>query len=502
MLERLLVCVNHRQATAGIWRMGKLVAATAFANEVYGHEAFKTWLSQHKKLGIRWIVDTAEEDLRLETLPHVRGGTRQAMLERKLNQYYRDLDFRIAQYVSRENTGRRDDRFLFMALTKTHSLTPWMEAAAELQMPLAGVYLMSAISLLLAKTLRLNQSNLLLATQNSAGLRQSHYADNALRLSRLIPNTGNQQYVSETEKTLLYLLNAQLSALPSQLHLVFIGLEGSEVEMVKPLEKHSETSLTTISIPELALRLGLEAESLQHYPDLMHMHLLARHGSTANLAKNELLKPLRMRHVGLSLNIASGTILASAALSSAVNTAATLHNQDEARELAAQTSQLEQQYGQVAQTFPTSPHPGSHLKTTVELAARLDHLNRTPQRMMQIVGVVLDQHQEIQLKRLHWQMTDQVDEKEPSNSSLANMRETALIEGEIAHFNGDYGMALQQVAQLAASLKFSTQVKQVDILQQPINTSSLESLQGSTLEQHAQHASAAFKLRVILKEPS
>jgi hypothetical protein len=74
------------------------------------------------------------------------------------------------------------------------------------------------------------------------------------------------------------------------------------------------------------------------------------------------------------------------------------------------------------------------------------------------------------------------------------------MDGEIKNFSGDYRAAQTSVETLAATLRKNSQVAQVAILRQPVNTSSHASLHGSTLENNAQQVEPArFGLKLILK---
>jgi hypothetical protein len=180
----------------------------------------------------------------------------------------------------------------------------------------------------------------------------------------------------------------------------------------------------------------------------------------------------------------------------------------------AQTQQQERLYDEVSRNFPKTPLPGTDLKVAVDLAKKINEIDRNPQRMMQVVSEALDTQREIELKRMHWKLTEDANAKDdegtgnaaadvgntPPPPSPTGLYEIGFIDGEISNFTGDYRSALDSVNHLVEALKKNAAVEQISILQQPVNTSSLASLQGSTLDQQAQQLPAAiFKLKVILK---
>ncbi len=519
MISKIVICVTAKQATVGLWRLKRVVACAAYANDATGHDEFSRFLSLHPNIPVYLLVDTVEEDFRLETLPHAFGGARQEMIERKLNQLYRNTDYRTAQFAGRETDKRRDDRFLLMSLTNPDLILPWMAAIDGLQAPLAGVYLLPSVSQLLIKTLKLKMPDLLLMTRQSAGLRQSYFAGGNLRISRLTPLAGlderqiEQLYANETEKTRLYLISLRMITRESRLHLVFPTIEPVDAGFCERLESSQGVGCEVISPDELVLRSGLDRTLLQQHPDILHMHALALQRPLGNLASAKQVRHHRLYKLRTAINAAAAACLGSAAIVAAVNLWDTAALEHELKQAAVETGRQEQLYNVVAQNFPKTALPGTDLKTAVGVANAIQQINRSPQRMMQVVSAELDAQPEIILNRMRWKLTDEPnarddEEKDAApNSTMASpsgspngFYEIGYIDGEIGNFNGDYRAALESVNRLVTRLKQNKSVDQVAILQQPVNTSSLVNLQGSTLDEQTQQLPAAqFKIKLILK---
>ena len=84
------------------------------------------------------MADTVDEDYRFETLPHAYGKDRRDMVERKLKQLYRSTPFFGASLAEREEGKRRDDRYLFAALTNPAVFDPWLRILIASGLPIAG----------------------------------------------------------------------------------------------------------------------------------------------------------------------------------------------------------------------------------------------------------------------------------------------------------------------------------------------------------------------------
>lgn len=500
--------------------MGRLGLCSIFPNTPVGHDDFRKFLLRHPNVPVHLIADAVEEDFRLETMPHTTGSARQEMVDRKLSQLYRNTSYRTAQFAGREADKRRDDRFLLMALTNPDIVSPWITLLESVQVPLAGVYLLPMVSQLLVKALKLKDADLLLMSRDSAGLRQTYFSGQQLRVSRLTPVTGmderqiNELYASETEKTRLYLVSLRMIARESRLHLVFPTTEKVSDELPQRLKRGQGVSCDILGLEELARRLGLNAELLKRFPDLLHMQVLARNSLGYNLAPARQTRHYQLHKLRIGINLASAACVSCAAIIASANLFNAAGMGRQLQEAVDQTRRQENLYNEVARNFPKTPIPGNDLKIAVNLAKKIDDLNRTPQRLMQVTSEALDAQQEIQLNRLHWKLSEDpnaMDTAEGKSAAVHNaapsptaspsgLYEIGFIDGEISNFSGDYRTALESVDTLVDKLKKNKVVDQVSILQQPVNTSSLAKLQGSTLDQEARQLPAAqFRIRIVLK---
>ena len=92
------------------------------------------------------MVDAVEEDYRFETLPHASASDRAEMVARKLKQHYRNTPYMAAWLLGRETDKRRDDRYLFSALTNPDLIADWLQPVAARELPIARDYLLPMVS--------------------------------------------------------------------------------------------------------------------------------------------------------------------------------------------------------------------------------------------------------------------------------------------------------------------------------------------------------------------
>lgn len=521
MISKIVLCAFPNRLTAGFWQMGRLVSCEVFQNDEHGLNDFRGFLHRHKSVPIFLIADTVEEDYRLETAPHTSGKARHVLLERKLGQIYRNTLYRAAQFIGRERAQRRDDIFLLVALSNAESIQPWIRAMQEQRAPLAGVYLLPMVSQFLINRLKLGAPHLLLVDGQVSGLRQTYFHDGQLRVSRLAPDIASsngrhaQLYLAETEKTRLYLLSQHLIAPDTKLSLLILVNGEAGEEICRAVGNELGMECMALASERLASHIGIDVQALQQFPELLYMQMVVKGGVPVNLAPMEQTRDYLVHRLRIWIGYAAAGLLLGSLILSALNFMDTLDYRARLSQTKSQTMEFERRYDEVARNFPATPLPGGDLKVVVEMFQTIAANNRTPQRLMLMVADALDSSPEIQLQRLRWKFTDDLNARDDSNPLPATgthttiqavngapgtLRELGFIDGEIRNFNGDYRAALDSVNQLVERIQKDSRIESVVVVQQPVNVSAYSSLQGSTLDAQAQQMPAAlFKLKIILK---
>ena len=139
MAKHFLYLTNDK-LIALIWRGGAIVERDVFNVADAETPEIIAYLARHRDVPTYVVTDLIEEDFRIDTVPHLRGGDQEAILGRKLAQLYRASNFRHAVVQERETEGRRDDRVLYHAITNPDLLKPWLVALERAEAPLEGVF--------------------------------------------------------------------------------------------------------------------------------------------------------------------------------------------------------------------------------------------------------------------------------------------------------------------------------------------------------------------------
>jgi len=527
--NKLVLCATANHLLAGLWRAGKLQGSQSFLNNEAGHEAFARFLQQYESTPVYLIVDAVEEDYRLESLPHTSGMAKHELVERKLNQFYRGLEYRTAHFINRDKDKRRDDNYLFAALNNDDFLQAWVAVIQAAEAHLVGVYLLPMLSKVLTQKLKLKAPNLLLCEKLSSGLRQTFLQDGRLRMSRLVPDVPSDPgklgyfYLVEIEKTRLYLMSQRFVLRDTHINLALVSVDGSTTDISQAITQDQGLECSDISLSEVLKNLGLSASAVQKMPELLHMQMLASGHLVDNLASENLTKAFQFSRIKRAINISIVAVGLLGLVSALWVFKQALDNKSAYTQAVQETQIQQHRYDEVAKNFPATPISANDLKVAVELDRSIAAYPKSPRHMMQVLSAALAPKAEgsldnIQLDRLRWILDSEINIKDDdklipviTNSNQQNntnaavndpatLHEIAFVTAEISGFTGDYRGALNSVTRFVNNIRADARVASVEVLQEPVNVSSFVDLQGSTTdEQSAQKQPAFFKLKVILK---
>lgn len=530
---KIVLCATANSLLAGLWRAGKLQRHQTFANEELGHQAFAGFLQQYPDTPVYLIVDAVEEDYRLESLPHTSGGAQRELVTRKLNQFYRGVKYRTAQFINRDKDRRRDDNFLFAALNNDDFLEHWVNVIQAVEAQLVGIYLLPMLSQVLVKQLKLTAPHILLCEKLGSGLRQTYLHNGHLRVSRLVSNVPAVDsqlgyfYLVETEKTRLYLMSQRFLSRETPFNLVLLSVDGLTQQISQAISQDQGLECSDVSLAALVKSLGLPADWVQQNPELVQMQLLVNGHLVDNLAPESLTKHSQLAKIKQGINIATAMIAACGLIASIWMFKLGVENKAALNQAVKDTALQQRNYDDVAKDFPETPISANDLRAAVELDRVIAGYPKSPRRVMQVVSLALERTSQgssdnIQLDRLRWLLSNESNPKDDDKfipASAANaaesksaayvattavdpatLNEIAFVTAEIAGFTGDYRAALNTLTRFVANLKTDVRVAAVEVLQEPVNVSSFVDLQGSTTdEQSAQRQPAIFKLKVMLK---
>ena len=520
--KRLLFLTENR-LVAWYWRGGQLTQMGIFSTDADELAKFGDYLAESPTTPIYMLVDVIEEDFRNETIPHLLGKDRQALINRKLNQLFRNTAYRYADLQGRDASGRRDDKLLLTGLTNDELVKPWVARILKGKQPLVGIWSLPLLSQVLVKKLGLTAPHQLLITrQASTGLRQSYFQQGHIKFSRLtlVSPDDTMSMAStvsrEVSRTQQYLNSLRLLPRDAVLEIAVCG--------AKHLQQLQPESMNTPLLHHQVLNLeaiigsfGFKIPAGELTSEILYLHLLGRFAPEQHYASAGQMWYSRLRQARAGILGITAAVLASGGYVAGSNLDQALEDYNQGERITYETRDYFSQYQSIKNTFPPTPATPENMKNAVELMQAVQGKDVMPHHLMVLVGQALETSPTVRLSQIKWQVKDTPDE-EPAPSqtppaggastggpegnsnvpgiaiNAAKPYQIVILDGEISPFS-DYRSALDDVNRFMETLKKNPSLR-ATALSMPIDIGSTASLKGSVGKKTQEKA--AFSVKLVL----
>ncbi len=394
------------------WEKGALTQLARYRPINPDFEAFQVFLRSQSKTPFVIITDFIEEDFRNESVAHVTGADRTALLTRKLNHSFRTTQYRTARVVGREREGRKDDKVLFTALTKPELLDPWISRILELKIPIKAVTSAAYLMELFAQTLKFKREpHLLLVNQEHvSGLRQTYLQNGRVIFSRLTAITDAEtasfedMLLEQCEQTRKYL--ERIKQLPYDA-LLNVHVY-TPVPMTDARERQQELLRFTydaISTMEGKAQIDLQGVA----PGAIAFTLgrvLAGKGVPNVYAPLQTRRFLYLDRISRTLVVLSGMVLMTGVAASAPAVFEVTSSWERERQLVAQTQPLLQEYEVLRERFPETPIPSSQMELVVATHEGITAQAFHPLDTLSLISKALEASPELDLAKIEWELVE------------------------------------------------------------------------------------------------
>ncbi|MDP2759559.1 MAG: hypothetical protein Q8O64_04025 [Sideroxyarcus sp.] len=492
-MARTLLFLSAETFQAHVRQRDGSAVVHEFSNDADGRGQFDALLEQHRH-PLLLLVDIIEEDFHLESIPHLIGPSRRALIDRKFEQYYRTTPFRQATLVKRQSEGRRDDEYLFSALTNPQRISPWLDILHAHKIPLVGIYSVPNISASLLEGIE-SEHILLLTWGKLAGLRQTYFHNKRLLFSRLIPIAGDATLIdaisAETPRTQQYLKSLSLPPAGEVLDVYILCHAGDKAQLQTLLENERDLNLHYLDLNEFAQRNKCKHEFIDSDSTLLLLDQLARktpaaHYGSAAHTHYYLLWQLRRIIYVLAATIALGGLLWSAL--------AYLQGDQHVRKaepILQQTADVRAQTQGIQRQFSNTSVPAADMKAAVLLARSLTLYSRPPQEILFELSAVLDDFPRIGVGKLAWQVSAADAPPSPYPAQVIT------FDGMVTGFGTGHRRALEYLDRFQQALVQHGYAVTATAL--PLDVSS----KGSISEEASSEANQGqFTLKIIWRNPS
>ncbi len=434
--EKRIILINFEGLTVYGLDNDRLMKLAVFVDDDVGHDKFRTYVIDESITQTSLIIDSPAEDFIVEKVVHVGPYDRKSFLARKLEQHFRNVEFRSAKVLGREKSGRRDDRVLFSAITQTRNVDNWVRVLLQEQVSIKSITSPAfAISKVVRELGLQTSKEFLLVNWQRNGIRQSLISNHKLMFSRLTPlplDPGAdlaKAILDATTQSVEYLDRIGLlqSGSSPDLHVVspvleedsFLNQPGSadfgsifhhnSIDLM-PIEKYGgpQNEITAIL---LCLDWGV------------------RNGDFGNIYASQRamrFTKLRMQRnfivLGCLLALFVGGVVSAPVLND------TLQSQSGYRTITTDMQPIQEQYDELTAQFPATPIPSEAMELVVNSYDLINSHNHYPVELLSEISEAVEQHPTISLSSIVWNLVADDEYLDINNAILAD---TATIELEL-----------------------------------------------------------------------
>jgi hypothetical protein len=512
---------------------GRLVARREFAVSGEGMEDFERHLRNMNDVPAHIITDLAEEDFRLDTVPHVGARDREQIIARKVGQIFRGTPYKYAMQLGREADGRRDDRVLYTAITNPEVLRPWLEAIDRLHVPLAGIHSAAVFSGNLLAALDLVFPHALLVTFTPGeAVRQTYFRDREIRFSRLTPidleegQSLGAMLAEETTRTWQYLDSLRHFGPHDRLEVCVLVHPKDRPAIEPALRDFAQIQYRLLDIEQVAAKLGLKPPPLGSSAEEVLVHLFLRRPVPNHFASSELRVDATRRSARIFLNRASIAVLVGGvAWGGYVASQMVEADQMDGRS-AQQLQSINREYDEIVRSLPSRGVGGAAMRDSVAFYNGNIRGYPTLTDFLFPISEVMASHPRVRLMQVAWQTANDPNVtptlppstlrttppvrtlRRPGEGAPVPLAESpdlpfasgrfqvAVLEGTVRVDGVDFRSALGEVDQLAADI---TRVPgyTATVAESPLDMRPGTSVQGRLGESEPATSEARFTVRVV-----
>ena len=388
---------------------GRLELEAKFPADDLGLTDFREYLKGRRGALVYVVADLVGEDFHEDQIPYLRGSDRQAVIERRLAQRYRDTRLAAALSLGYVADERRNERLLLASFTNTQQFAPWLDALAEAGTKLSGIYSTPLLAPALAARLGARGGRCFVVSANRAGLRQSYVEDGRLRFARLertielVPEALAAFVRAETMRLAQYL--ATLRALPREgpaLQVIVIAPEGARAVFERALVSDARLAFHTVGIEEARRNAGLKGAPAGTGAEQLYLHLAVKRAPKEQFARSEDRRSFVVWKLQRAVLAAGALGFAACAAYAGVQWLDVLGVRDQVRSQRREAQVASQEYARITAGFPVTQTTTDNLRATVTEFGNIAARTASPEGALAYVSRVLEQFPQIELDGLSW----------------------------------------------------------------------------------------------------
>lgn len=415
MADKRILLFDGIRITAYKAADGDVKAESTFAPNPEGLAAFTAYLGEHRTSLFYLLADVAEESFQLEDIPYVQGGDRNALIARRLSQYFYGTPLSTALSLGRASGGRRDEKILFAALTRPDALVPWLGALHQGSSILAGVYSMTLVLAACAPPWLGGQEPVLLITLTTGGVRQSFFNQGKLYFSRLTPLATRSPIeigrtsAGESFKTYQYLVGQRHIEANSLLRAVILAPVEQQSVMQEYCRSSGQILFEFIDLAATARRDKFTPRADNLTTDSLLIHELARKTPARQFAPAAERRFYYLWQIRFALNAAAIIVLAGGLLFAAKTLFNVQTQRQETSAMQARTTLTTQRYNALLDSLPQASITPDNLRALMGRYEELQKRSPGLEPLLVHLSQALNDTPKVTLLGLDWKISPSLD---------------------------------------------------------------------------------------------
>ena len=393
------------------WSAKGLELDSSFQADEAGLDEFRAHLRGRRGALAYVLADLAGEDFHEDQIPYLRGGDRQAVVQRRLAQRYRDTRLAAALPLGLASGERRNEKLLLASFTNTQQFTAWLDALAEAGARLSGVYSVPLLAPALAARLGIKSGRCFVISANSAGLRQCFVEDGRLRFARLeriadmAPEALATFVRAETLRLLQYL--ATLRALPREgppVQVLVLAPTAARAVYEQALVSDARLVFRTVALDEAAKKSGIKQRLAEAGAEQIYLHLAVRSPPKEQFARLEDRRSFFLWRLQRAIVAAGAIGLGACALFAGARwlDLSEVRGQIATQKQAARVAS--ESYQRITASFPVTQTTTDNLKATVVEFNKVAAQSATPEPALVYLSKVVDKFPQMEIESVGWRV--------------------------------------------------------------------------------------------------
>ncbi|MDP2823229.1 MAG: hypothetical protein Q8O52_11230 [Sulfuritalea sp.] len=415
MAAKRILLLDGPFLTAHHWSAGHIKLEGEFSHDPAGLEELVVYLKKHHSSLFYLLADIAEEGFQMEDLPYVQGGDRNALLQRRLSQYYYGTPLSAAISLGRAPAGRRDEKLLFAALTRIETFTPWLDTLREANTILAGIYSVPLVLAAYAPQLLGASGPVLFVSLTRGGVRQSFFDQGKLHFSRLsqlathsLDEIG-RTCASDSAKIFQYLAAQRQIPRGVALRTMVLAHAGQIPALQDFCRDTDELRFEFIDIAATGRELGLKDVPVDSNADKLFIHCLAVKTPAQQFAPETETRFYNLWRIRSALASAAWIVLAGGLLLAAKTGRDLYELRNTVETTKALTATDRQRYNNILEGLPKISITPDNLRVLIDRFETLQKRAPAMEPLLLHLSLALNDTPRVELIHLAWKLADRLD---------------------------------------------------------------------------------------------